>query len=556
MINQLMPQNHWSKPARWVAALLAGLTGWVPSPSAQVATVSPAAQQAHAGITVYDGPATCIACHEQQAREMFGSVHYQEMGATPNITNLSGPAGKGANGGRVMNSYCGTPTTSSRATCATCHVGNGRIPSTQISAEQLLNIDCLLCHQDAYKRVPAPPYQTVTMPGPAGSTHTIQTVVEDATGFQFVPDVAKMTTSILDVARSVHRPTRASCLRCHAGAGGSDGGKRGDISTVTANPPVTSDIHMSPQGMDLACADCHSAGQHRVMGRGVDLRPNDSPDRLTCARCHGERPHGDYNARNSSSRDLHATRVACQTCHIPKFAKDTSTEMERNWIVPHFSPTACRGQGGWVPSEVRASNVTPIYKWFDGTSYAHVLGQPLLQVALGDYALALPNGSAKTANSKIYPMKLHRSNSARHVATGQMIPHSTFTYFTSGDFAKAVAEGQRQSGLDGAYTVVKVHEYQTINHGVENAANALKCGACHQASGLTGGPARMNLQRDLGYQLKGSTKQVCSQCHSSKRSEGFLKTHNKHVKDKQIDCSLCHTFSRTERGLSTRRVRD
>ena len=95
----------------------------------QVPTPSPGALAAHAVITDYRGPATCIACHEDQARAMFGSVHYQEMGDTPNVANIDGPAGKGRNGGMVMNSYCGTPVTSSRATCATCHAGNGRIPS-------------------------------------------------------------------------------------------------------------------------------------------------------------------------------------------------------------------------------------------------------------------------------------------------------------------------------------------------------------------------------------------------------------------------------------------
>ncbi len=215
----------------------------------------------------------------------------------------------------------------------------------------------------------------MTIPGTNGTLHTIQTVVEDATGFDFMPDTAKMSISVLEAAHTVHLPTRASCLRCHAGAGGSDGGKRGDISTVTANPPLVSDVHMSPQGGNLSCAACHSAGNHRVMGRGVDMRPSDSPAQLTCAQCHTDRPHGDYNARNGASRDVHAMRVACQACHIPRFAKDKSTEMERDWSHAEFSMAACRGQGGWLPSEVRATNVVPTYAWFDGTSLANTLDQ-------------------------------------------------------------------------------------------------------------------------------------------------------------------------------------
>ena len=480
---------------------------------------------------------------------MFGSVHYQQMGDTPNVPNLDGAAGKGPNGLRVMNSYCGTPTTSSHATCATCHVGNGRLPSPQLSTEQLENIDCMMCHQDAYKRTPAPPYVPMTIPGTNGTLHTIQVVVEDATGFDFMPDTAKMSISMLEAAHTVHLPTRASCLRCHAGAGGSDGGKRGDISTVTVNPPLTSDVHMSPQGGDLSCAACHSAGDHRVMGRGLDLRPSDSPVQLTCAGCHTSQPHGDYNARVGSSRDVHAMRIACQSCHIPRFAKDKSTEMERDWRHSEFSMAACRGQGGWLPSEVRATDVVPTYAWFDGTSLANALDQAPIRDSLGEYLLALPNGSVQSAGAKLYPMKVHRSTSAIHDVSGLLIPHSTFTYFASGDFDAAIQEGQALSGLQGAASVVTVKEYQTINHGVEAASSALQCGACHSAY-TTGGPLRMNLQSDLGYALKAPANQVCTQCHGSENS-GFASVHSRHVQSRGYDCSNCHTFSRPDRGLSS-----
>jgi fibronectin type 3 domain-containing protein len=523
----------------------------VPALFGQVTPPSPAATAAHATITSYNGPATCVACHQQQAMNMFGSVHYQEMGETPDVPNITGQAGKGSNGGRVMNSYCGTPSTSSRATCATCHVGNGRIPSTTLTTEQLNNIDCLMCHQDAYKRVPAGPFTTLTMPGTNGTTHTIQVAVEDATGFDFVPDTAKMTISILQAAQTVHLPTRASCLRCHAGAGGSDGGKRGDMSTLSANPTATSDFHMSPQGGNMSCSACHSDGTHHFAGRGVDLRPTDSAVEATCQNCHTDRPHADYSARTGTARDVHAGRVACQSCHIPRYAKEKSTEMTRDWLTAHFSLTACRGQGGWVPSETRASNVVPSYRWYDGTSIANVLSQVPVQGANGEYILASPNGSVQSPGAKLFPMKIHDSNSARQDATGLLVPHSTFSYFTSGDFAQAIAEGQQLSGLEGPVSIVKVREFQTINHGVEGSTNALQCGACH-SSYSAGGPVRMNLKADLGYALKGPESTVCIQCHGTKSNPGFASVHDRHVRSKGYDCSNCHTFSRaTERGLLT-----
>ena len=56
---------------------------------------------------------------------------------------------------------------------------------------------------------------------------------------------------------------------------------------------------------------------------------------------------------------------------------------------------------------------------------------------------------------------------------------------------------------------------------------------------------------DLGYELKGPREQVCTQCHEEKETKGFMVIHNKHVNDKNIDCSTCHNFTRPERGLST-----
>ncbi len=120
------------------------------------------------------------------------------------------------------------------------------------------------------------------------------------------PDLAGATAALMEIsaviaAQTVHATTRKSCLNCHGGAGGGDGTKRGDMSSALIDPDPHTDYHMSSAGAGLVCADCHAAGDHRVIGRGVDLRPNDVPDRLTCTSCHEDRPHGDYNSRDGGS---------------------------------------------------------------------------------------------------------------------------------------------------------------------------------------------------------------------------------------------------------------
>lgn len=505
------------------------------------------AEAAHTRILEYSGPETCIECHRKEAREMHGSVHYQQTGLTPNVTNISATAGKAED---AFNTYCGSIRTSPFFTCAGCHVGNGLPPSPEKTPEQLNNIDCLMCHQEDYARIGAPPYEDFEVVGADGLPTTIQIPVAET--FRFIPDESNMTISILEAARTVHPTNRKTCLRCHAGASGSDGGKRGDLSFVSVDPPLSSDIHMSSHGEDLTCSACHSAGNHRISGRGLDLRPNDDPARLSCARCHDEQPHADYDPTKADSMDRHATRVACQTCHIPTFAKDISTELERDWLHTHFSEAACGGRGGWVPEEVRESDVIPSYRWFDGTSQVYVLGQIPIENENGEKAFGIANGAVDTPDAKIHPMKEHLSVSAQHDATGLMIPHSTFTFFTSNSFDEAVRVGMEQEGLEGSYTLVNLHTYQTINHGVEHKKRALKCRDCHSSMGRRGPTqSRMDLKGELGYELKNTPRQVCTQCHSYKKLKGFRPIHNKHVAGNKIDCSACHNFSREERGLNT-----
>jgi hypothetical protein len=492
---------------------------------------------AHTRINAYDGPSTCVTCHTEAAREMFQSVHYQWTGPTPNVPNINGNAGKADLG---FNTYCGTVVTSRRVACWACHVGNGGVPTSQVSADQLNNIDCLMCHQENYERKPAPPFETISFIGFDNILRRWTLPIEDAVGnFKFEPDPSKMSISIVEAARTVHTPNRATCLRCHAYAAGTDCGKRGDLGTATVNPPKNAEIHMSPEGENLSCQDCHQFNKHRVLGRGLDIRPNDRPERLTCfsGGCHSQTPHGDKKL------DDHTARVACQTCHIPLFANLNSTEISRNWEIPVFAAGLFNGQGGFKAEEVRDSNIIPTYKWFDGTSQVYALGQVPSKNAAGQFEFGVPNGGVNSVNAMIYPMKEHVSNSAMSNTSGEIIPHSTATFFFTGDFDRAVMAASQDD-----YRMVDIHTFQTINHGVKPADNALDCGQCHRDLS-EGQLPRMDLQGQLGYQLKGDPLQVCTQCHKLKASKGFKEDHAIHVTEERFDCAWCHNFSRPERKL-------
>ncbi|MCG7947470.1 MAG: PKD domain-containing protein, partial [Candidatus Thiodiazotropha taylori] len=225
------------------------------------------AAEAHASIVIYEGPSTCISCHEDEAVAMHGSVHYQQSGYTLNLTNDMTPfsssglprAGERGDGAIGINTYCGSHLNSPRFTCAGCHVGNGRFPNSELPLDdterqaELSNIDCLMCHQDTYKRFPSgdfEPLEIVEMgadgkPDPnlppivRTGSQGIPVVDSETLDFEFEPADANSTLVDLggspmmqdrvSAAQSVHATTRKSCLNCHAKAGGGDGTKRGDL---------------------------------------------------------------------------------------------------------------------------------------------------------------------------------------------------------------------------------------------------------------------------------------------------------------------------------------
>ena len=60
---------------------------------------------------------------------------------------------------------------------------------------------------------------------------------------------------------------------------------------------------------------------------------------LECANCHADMAGGNHEIDDI---DRHTARVACQTCHIPTYAKDASdstateaTEVHRTWLDTH-----------------------------------------------------------------------------------------------------------------------------------------------------------------------------------------------------------------------------
>jgi len=473
----------------------------------------------------YQGTATCLTCHRDEALEIHASAHYQWKGDSSAVIGSNGEL-MGKLGG--INDFCIYPDinwigklTNVRGEqvdggCARCHTGLGLKPTADSTEEQLLNIDCLICHSSDYRR-------------------TVGLVNGQ---FRFVPDTAAMQVSLLEAAQNITLPSSKACLNCHAFAGGGDNYKRGDLEAAHAQANRSLDVHMASKangGAGLECLDCHKAEAHRIAGRGSDLRELDSATKVACRNCHATSPHSDENVNR------HLARVDCSVCHIPDFARVAATDMDRRWDLPGDLDVA---KGLYEPHMEKAFNVVPEYRFFNGKSFFYQFGQPATaHPETGWVLMSGPDGSVQDPGSKIFAFKHHKAAQPVDPVSGRLLPLKIGIFFSTGNVDKAVAEGAAAVGWPySGHTFADTERYMGIFHEVAPADRALTCDQCHGTNG------RMDFAA-LGYSPKTTRngKALCASCHEDesgewKASEFFWKVHEKHVHDKRLDCSNCHSF--------------
>lgn len=490
------------------------------------APATPPSSSPHASLSTYVGSATCIGCHAKEASDLHSTVHYQWSGFTPNVVG-------GTTGGKAtsLNDFCGYPGVNTwlgkmvnvdgvtvDGGCATCHAGIGAKPLPDQTPEQLANMDCLVCHSDQYKRK-----------------------VELVDGsYKMVPAPEKMSVSLQTALANIGKPTKAACIACHAYGGGGANNKRGDIEPILANPTSPQvDVHMASKdvgGQGFTCTTCHVTQDHHIAGRGSDLRPNDLNVTMSCDTCHTQAPH------DSARLNQHTARINCTVCHIQSFARNTSTDMYRDFRVADLDVV----KRLFEPQITRQANVTPIYRFFNGTSTFYNLGEPAVAGTSGRVLLSGPLGTVQDAVAKISPFKQHTATQPFDPSTAAIIPLKMGIVFQKGDMDAAIKAGAAALGwtLPQGYGFLNTERYMQINHGVTPASNALSCTSCHN------GGTRLDFKL-LGYTPKTTRagKPLCASCHEDKSGEWspsqlFTKVHDKHVTGEGYNCSECHAFSK------------
>jgi octaheme c-type cytochrome (tetrathionate reductase family) len=285
-------------------------------------------------------------------------------------------------------------------------------------------------------------------------------------------------------------PTRQTCGKCHFDGGGGNNVKHGDLSQQLIFPAEESDVHMGLQ--DMECIACHTTEKHQIKGRlQVDNYIIDPEEQVACTDCHKTDLHDDQRI------NAHTTSVACQTCHIPRFATKDPTKLSWDWStagqdLPEDHYTYLKIKGTFVYDK----NLKPVYLWSNGNQeYRYLLGDPIDPAAITD--INRPAGNLDDPSAKIMPFKLHLTEQPYDAGYNYLLAPITAGdggYWSTFDWDQAFELAEPVTGLDysGEYGFAKTAMYWPITHLVQPAKNALQCTDCHSVDG------RMDWQA-LGY---------------------------------------------------------
>lgn len=407
----------------------------------------------------------CLQCHERQAKDFMKTQHWtwsvnQEVAGRGNVD-----LGKK----NAINNYCiALPGNYPR--CTSCHAGYGwKDASFDFNNPQ--NIDCLVCHDTTgtYKKLPAasgnPAYQDTEFPPKSGNIWR-------------AVDLEK-------IAKSVGPTSRATCGACHFFGGGGDHVKHGDLDSSMAAPQRSTDVHMAVDGANMTCSACHRTERHAIPGKALSVSVSGSGTTLDCTDCHAGTPHG-----KNTTLNRHTEKVACQTCHIPSFARALPTKISWDWSTA--------GKDGAIPKDPYglplydkqkgdfkwAKDVKPVYKWFNGSVDRYLLGDKMDPAKVTH--LNYPRGNRNDKSAKITPFKLMQGKQVYDSVNNVFaVPKLWGGYWGHWDWNKAVADGMKEAGLTygGQYGFAPTDMYWKVNHMVVPKAQALKCNDCHGKDG-------------------------------------------------------------------------
>lgn len=408
----------------------------------------------------------CIECHEDHAKDFMKSSHWtweleQEL---PGRTVKRGKK-------NAINNFC-TSISGNEPRCTSCHAGYGW-KDNNFDFTDMTKVDCLVCHD------------------------TTGTYIKDPAG----AGEALAKVNLERVAQNVGNPVRDNCGTCHFYGGGGDAVKHGDLDSSMAYPDKATDVHMDSDGNDFQCQTCHTTSQHQITGNAMGVSPGGTND-IGCESCHDSAPH------SNKRLNTHTASVACQTCHIPFFARNEPTKMNWDWstagsdqpetVDEYGKHTFMKKKGSFVWKKM----VQPEYAWYNGKADAYMVGDKMDPTKVTK--LTYPLGDISDTKAKIYPFKVHRGKQIYDKKQNIFVTAKVYGkggYWKDFDWDKAAKLGMEanqaltEKGIkySGEHGFAETEMWWRINHMVSPKDQALKCNDCHNKG------TRMDWQA-LGYQ--------------------------------------------------------
>lgn len=400
--------------------------------------------------------AACLSCHTERGEELLMSSHFtwerEEYTPGRGVTYL----GKKT----LLNNFC-TGIFSNEGSCNKCHAGYGYADKS-FDFENPYNIDCLVCHDN---------------------TGTY----EKLSGGAGYPTPGQDFSAI---AQNVGRPTKKTCGYCHFYGGGGNNVKHGDLEMALLTAPREVDVHMGVDGGNMNCVDCHTAENHRMKGKYYAVS-SENRNRVLCEDCHTPTPH------IKQTLNTHGAKVACQTCHIPIYAKVNATKMNWDWSTAgqrlegkafelldslgNATYTSIKGDFAWE------TNVVPEYFWFNGTADHHLLSDKIdtTKTAVKINTLL---GSYDDPESKIIPAKVHRGRQPFDKVYLSILQAKLWApkegegaLWVDLDWERAIIEGMKYLNrpYSGTYDFITTEMFLPVNHMISPKEQALQCQDCH-----------------------------------------------------------------------------
>ena len=423
-----------------------------------------------------DGPsvtATCLECHEDEAHDFMKTSHWNWAPEQ----NVIGKGEVALGKKNTLNNFC-IAISSNWPRCTSCHAGYGwKDDSFDFSNAE--NVDCLVCHDQTgkYKKFPTAAGHPVYKP-------------KEWNGKMWEPQ------DLAGIARTVGKPDRHNCGACHFNGGGGDNVKHGDLDKSLLKPDRSLDVHMSPDGEDFSCQECHTTEHHDISGNAIFVSPSGN-NHLDCTSCH------DGDVHEKRILNWHTRTVACQTCHIPSFARKDPTKMWWDWstaggdqpeTTDEFGKHTYLKKKGTFRWE---TNVIPTYTWYNGVSSQYLLGDPVSTDGVNK--LNMPQGDRLDTKARIYPFKVMKGKQPYDKKNNYLVVPKLFGktgFWKTFDWNDAISQGMKSVNLDysGEYGFVETEAWWRINHMVAPKEDALNCKSCH----ATDGTGRLDWKA-LGY---------------------------------------------------------